>query len=111
MIRIFFNIEYFSVDIGDTKICARDVQNKIDACQGRIDQILKSSWKTYSAGDSGGPMVIDSPGPDGKCEFLNFFCFIPNNSPVQGGTIWSEWCHSATGAMCQGSQVEDLVRI
>lgn len=40
------------VEIDDSKICARDLQDKIDACQG----------------DSGGPMVIDKSGDDGKCK-------------------------------------------
>ena len=40
------------VEIGESKICARDVNNKIDACQG----------------DSGGPMMIQKPDSNGKCE-------------------------------------------
>ena len=47
--QIPFNI---LVEIGESKICARDVNNKIDACQG----------------DSGGPMMIQKPDSNGKCE-------------------------------------------
>jgi len=45
--------QFKNVEIGDTKICARDLNNRIDACQG----------------DSGGPMVIDRRGPDGKYRY------------------------------------------
>jgi len=45
--------KFNNVDIGDTKICARDVNDKIDACQG----------------DSGGPMVIQKRGDDKKYRY------------------------------------------
>jgi len=45
--------QFKNVEIGDTKICARDVRDRIDACQG----------------DSGGPMVISERGPDKKYRF------------------------------------------
>jgi len=40
--------QFKNVDIGSTKICARDVNDRIDACQG----------------DSGGPMVLQDRGAD-----------------------------------------------
>jgi len=41
------------VKIGESKICARDVNNRIDACQG----------------DSGGPMMAQEKDPEGKWRY------------------------------------------
>ena len=43
---------FFAVKINDKKLCARDLNNRIDACQG----------------DSGGPLVAEKLSDDGKCE-------------------------------------------
>jgi len=68
MILHIIDQHYTIVEIGDTKICARDVNDLIDACQG----------------DSGGPMVIDQRGPDGKYRYhligvvsFGFRCNVP----------------------------------
>jgi len=45
--------QFRNVEIGESKICARDVNNKIDACQG----------------DSGGPMMIQKPDSNGKWRY------------------------------------------
>ena len=50
----FTLIVQFSVEIGDTKICAIDRLGKIDACQG----------------DSGGPLVTYARDQNGVCKFL-----------------------------------------
>jgi len=42
--------QFNNVDIGDTKLCARDRNDKVDACQG----------------DSGGPLVVFKRGDDRK---------------------------------------------
>ena len=64
------------MEIGDTKICARDVRDRIDACQGKLStpsryfSLGNFLWWICSIGDSGGPMVISERGPDKKCELL-----------------------------------------
>lgn len=45
--------QFNNVDIGDTKLCARDLQDKVDACQG----------------DSGGPLVLFKRGDDRKFRY------------------------------------------
>ena len=55
MVRAFSKnrfTEMFSVEIGLTKICARDRNDQIDACQG----------------DSGGPMVALKQSGDRRCK-------------------------------------------
>jgi len=75
--------QFKNVEIGETKICARDVQNRIDACQG----------------DSGGPMVIDRLGPDGKYRYhligvvsFGYRCNVPGFPGVYTRvTEYDEW--------------------
>lgn len=75
--------QFKNVDIGDTKICARDVNNKIDACQG----------------DSGGPMVVSEQGPDGKYRYhligvvsFGYRCNVPGFPGVYTRvTEYDEW--------------------
>ena len=73
------------MEIGDTKICARDVNDRIDACQGRITSVCGNIMREIcSSGDSGGPMVIDERGPDGECELfakLEINHFYPDFPP------------------------------
>jgi len=75
--------QFKNVEIGDTKICARDVRDRIDACQG----------------DSGGPMVISERGPDKKYRFhligvvsFGYRCNVPGFPGVYTRvTEYDEW--------------------
>lgn len=75
--------QFTNVEIDKSKICARDVQDKIDACQG----------------DSGGPMMIDKPGTDGKSRFyligvvsFGYRCAVPGFPGVYSRiTEYDEW--------------------
>lgn len=75
--------QFKNVEIGDTKICARDLNDRIDACQG----------------DSGGPMVIDERGSDGKYRYhligvvsFGYRCNVPGFPGVYTRvTEYDEW--------------------
>jgi len=75
--------QFKNVKIDDTKICARDLQDKIDACQG----------------DSGGPMVTDITGSDRKKRYyligvvsFGYRCAVPGFPGVYSRvTEYDEW--------------------
>ena len=50
-INLFWALN-ISVKINDKKLCARDLNNRIDACQG----------------DSGGPLIVEKQTEDGRCK-------------------------------------------
>ena len=53
-----------SVKINDKKLCARDLNNRIDACQG----------------DSGGPLIVEKQTEDGRCKNKTYFWDIAWNT-------------------------------
>ena len=78
--------DIFAVKINDNKLCARDLNNRIDACQGNSEGEDRVKYDfEKSLGDSGGPLVLQKKADDRRCKriydkfdnYLHVLCFRP----------------------------------